>query len=984
MRTITLPPISSRRIRFGEPTSSRPSGVTVAAFSPSPWRAIARPPRARRRSRSRGDARARGRSAAARARGRATSGCSTRSDASSSSCPVWSPSRTTIVRGSMSGPEFSRSSCFASSTRETRRSDAYCRRRIHYRLSSCKARKRFAPRGGNRGAKDRSGLRQVRHGSRGRKGRGDARHVHRRAARREGCRSLRSVRRNDARARPSPAAAASRNRWPDFRPSGVEADTSVPRPDAAEHVPVARSGLQPMAARKRAGEAPDYHAPVGLSLVVGPAHAGKVALLLDRFVDALDRDPWLVVPNRADVERVERELVERCGGLLAGTVATFDGLFEHLAELTGGGDACSGRPSARSSLRRVAERHPAGQRSLRRATRTRWGGRSRELDGALLEPEDVGEPLAAALRARTARELDRLGAWDRGALRRRAIERLTGDLDAWGGAPGLRPRLRGPHRCRVATARGALGARSDVHVSLPYEPGRAVVRVARADGRRPRSASRTETSSSCRRARTTSCRRRSRTSSGSSSPIAVAEPARLRRSASSKAPAGAERSSSSPTRCSASSRSGVAAGGDRRRLPLRRAASGSRSRRRSARLGVPLAFEARVASADDPVRARPARPASLRLAGRRATRAVRAPALAVLRRRTPRTSTGSKGRLRGRACVRGDRATAVTIELRDGRPLPTLDAGARRGAGARRREAARGRDAAATPTGRRRHRSTTGARLDLQAHDAVTRTLDELEALAASGLELGRADVLSALERATVRRERPGAPGRVAVLDLMRARTRRFDTVFVARARAGHAPTQATERAVPRRRHATSARRPARGPPRPTRRSEPRPLPLRDGVLAPAAAARPRPPGGRRRGLAAGAEPVLGGVRELFDAGRRPPAHGAAAALGASPATSRLRRPSASGCARSRALGSRNRARPPPWRARTAGAGGWSERRAAFDRRTAADARARAPARRRPRRVLGLRARADGVVLRRVVRRAVPPARRRSTRRSTA
>ena len=34
MRTITLPPISSRRIRFGEPTSSRVSGVTVARLEP--------------------------------------------------------------------------------------------------------------------------------------------------------------------------------------------------------------------------------------------------------------------------------------------------------------------------------------------------------------------------------------------------------------------------------------------------------------------------------------------------------------------------------------------------------------------------------------------------------------------------------------------------------------------------------------------------------------------------------------------------------------------------------------------------------------------------------------------------------------------------------------------------------------------------------------------------------------------------------------
>ena len=36
VRMITRPPISSRRIRFGEPTSPAPSGVTVAAFRPRP------------------------------------------------------------------------------------------------------------------------------------------------------------------------------------------------------------------------------------------------------------------------------------------------------------------------------------------------------------------------------------------------------------------------------------------------------------------------------------------------------------------------------------------------------------------------------------------------------------------------------------------------------------------------------------------------------------------------------------------------------------------------------------------------------------------------------------------------------------------------------------------------------------------------------------------------------------------------------------
>ena len=75
---------------------------------------------------------------------------------------------------------------------------------------------------------------------------------------------------------------------------------------------------------------------MSLSLVVGPAHSGKVGTLLDRFVAALDHDPWLIVPQRADVERVERELLERQGGLLAGTSWTsFDGVFSAgIAELT--------------------------------------------------------------------------------------------------------------------------------------------------------------------------------------------------------------------------------------------------------------------------------------------------------------------------------------------------------------------------------------------------------------------------------------------------------------------------------------------------------------------------------------------------------------------------------------------------------------------------------------------------------------------------
>ena len=52
--------------------------------------------------------------------------------------------------------------------------------------------------------------------------------------------------------------------------------------------------------------------------------------LLDRYVARLDDEPILIVPNASDVDRVERDLLARCGCLFSGEIETFDRLFARI------------------------------------------------------------------------------------------------------------------------------------------------------------------------------------------------------------------------------------------------------------------------------------------------------------------------------------------------------------------------------------------------------------------------------------------------------------------------------------------------------------------------------------------------------------------------------------------------------------------------------------------------------------------------------
>ena len=179
---------------------------------------------------------------------------------------------------------------------------------------------------------------------------------------------------------------------------------------------------------------------MALSLLVGPANAGKVALLLERYLASLDDEPFLIVPNRSDVDRVERDLLRRCGCLLGGSIGTFDDLFARVAAA----DATP-RPVATDAQRVLVARRAVetavrdGSAPLSRSARfpgflDALLGTLAELQSGLLDPAHLGGELAG-LYAAYGLELDRLGLWDRDLLRRRASERVQGELDAWHGEP---------------------------------------------------------------------------------------------------------------------------------------------------------------------------------------------------------------------------------------------------------------------------------------------------------------------------------------------------------------------------------------------------------------------------------------------------------------------------------------------------------------------------------------------------------------------
>ena len=518
---------------------------------------------------------------------------------------------------------------------------------------------------------------------------------------------------------------------------------------------------------------------MALTLLAGPANAGKVALLLERYLGALDDEPFLIVPNRSDVDRVERQLLATTGALMAGEIGTFDDLFRRLARAGG-----EHRPVATDAQRALIVRGVIARARLNGWTRSaRSSGFADalsatlgELESGLVEPAELEGELAG-LYADYRAELDNLGIWDRDLERRAAADRLGGELGAWKGRPVFAYGFEDLTGAQWALLE-ALAGRAEVTVSLPYEPGRPAF------------------SSLERTAADLSELARPRIEELPARPevrppaLAHLERALFSSTANAQSPEidGAIRFFEGAGRRGTLERVAeellaLIRGGtapeqialvcprvERYRAPLE-TALGS--------LGVPYAIEGRIRF--EQTEFGRALLSLLRFAWQGGDRGdlygfLRSPYSGLARA----SVDWVEGRLRGRAVETGERTEEETLRLRDGHPLPPLELvrnaetplGATGDLGRFMLRAAYGLDA--PPVGEQ-------SQQDLCAFDAMSRLRVELEGWLALGRSLTPDEIVSALERAPVRAggSQGAASGRVDVVDLLRVRTRRYEVAFI-------------------------------------------------------------------------------------------------------------------------------------------------------------------------------------------------------------
>ena len=366
--------------------------------------------------------------------------------------------------------------------------------------------------------------------------------------------------------------------------------------------------------------------------------------------------------------------------------------------------------------------------------------------------------------------------WDRDRERRYAAERVASELDAWDGPPGLRLRIRRPHR-------GAVGAhRSTVRASRRH--GFAAVRARTARVLRPGANGGNAVPAG------------GRTDRGAPSRVAPVRAARARPSRAAavrgwlRADASAHRGRGALPRGRGCTRRARArwrgdprahawrdgSGRDRRRPALARSAGARRSRRRSPGSAFPTPSRGRLRLGQTPFGS--ALLSLLRFAwlggGRRDLYAFMRSPYSGLRRDHV---DFLEGRLRGRAIHTPERVEEETLKLR-GQPLPFLDTLRAGDVQPRSCEARSPRRCSPPPTGWAAHLYRRGSPRPACVRVDAAR-VEELDAWQALAGRVEAEEIVYALERAYVGGGPAQQPGRVAVLDMLRARTRHYEIVFV-------------------------------------------------------------------------------------------------------------------------------------------------------------------------------------------------------------
>ena len=232
-----------------------------------------------------------------------------------------------------------------------------------------------------------------------------------------------------------------------------------------------------------------------LKLILGPPNSGRAGAVRRRYLEALERDPVLVLPTVDDVFAFERELCGE-GAALGGTVLTFGALFGQIATVAGRPPGAVLSPAQRRRCVEVAVEDLSPRLGPLRRSAGRPGFAAAfarlldELQAAGVAPRDVEASAGtlegsayladvATLFAGYEAARERSGRLDPAGVAREATALLRADPGPWAGRPVFLYGLDDLTPAQFDLV-GALTAHTEVTVAVPFEPGNEAL-AARAD-----------------------------------------------------------------------------------------------------------------------------------------------------------------------------------------------------------------------------------------------------------------------------------------------------------------------------------------------------------------------------------------------------------------------------------------------------------------------------------------------------------------------